>query len=237
MEKSKIKTMTITLVAIFTLIAITIGTTYAFFTYYRTGSKNQVILTGRIKLVFADGDNAINLTNQFPISDADAMSASFPYNQNDVELTDFTVTGYATGIELGYKLTAIAGSAVTGRNRMPDNKIKLYLTESHGQGEGSTTIQGFGYHSGSNYGALASTGNDGTDTGNGGEILLATGTVGENESVHNYVLRMWISDDVTISDTDSTATYCASANGCLYNKPVFSTLYYSLKLVVQDDMN
>ena len=128
MENSKRKRQTIILsiVAILVLIFVTTATTYAFFTYYRSGTKNQLLVTGRIKLTFTDGVNNINLTNQFPISDADAM-ATLPNMSGDIAEANFTVSGYAGGsIILQYNVYAIAGSTSNDRTRIPDNHIKLY---------------------------------------------------------------------------------------------------------------
>ena len=46
---------------------------------------------------------------------------------------------------------------------------------------------------------------------------------------------MWVNDTVTISDTDSTKTYCASASAeCTANggRAVYSDLFYSFKIRV-----
>ena len=84
------------------------------------------------------------------------------------------------------------------------------------------------------YGALVSEGNEGVDTGSNGEVLLAMGQVGTENTIHSYTMRMWISDTVTISDTDSEATYCASEEECNDSRSLFSDMYYTLKLRVQN---
>lgn len=234
-----VKKIILSVVVVFLLILAVTLTTYAFFTYSRTGEKNNQLVTGRIRLVFEDGENNINLTNQFPTADADAVL--FTSSGSDVAVTNFTVSGYAgSSVRLYYQVHALMGETVTGRNRMPDEHIKLYLTVDTNTADGADTglaeIQN-GYDAADatagTYGALASVGRE-TDTSNGGEILLALGQVGVDNSEHSYTLRMWISDDVTISDTDSTKTYCASDDECNDSRPIFSSMYYSIKLRVEN---
>ena len=46
--------------------------------------------------------------------------------------------------------------------------------------------------------------------------------------------RIVLSDTVTISDTDTNATYCASEEECSGTRNIFSDMYYSLKLRVEN---
>jgi len=222
------------------LLALAVGlTTYAFFSYYRTGEKNNQLITGKIRLVFEEGENNIKLTNQFPIADSEAILME--NNVKDVAVTNFAVSGYAgSSVNLYYQVKAIKGEEQTGGNRFPDEHIKLYLTyetnETDDTDTGLVEIQN-GFDTANSetgkYGALASAGGE-TDTNDGGEILLALGKVGVDNSIHSYTLRMWISDTVTISDTDNTKTYCAVADECVDSRNVFSTMYYSIKLKVEN---
>lgn len=45
-------------------------------------------------------------------------------------------------------------------------------------------------------------------------------------------MTMWVNESVTISDTDATATYCASSSQCQGGRSVYSDMYYSLKVNV-----
>jgi len=233
-KKQKIIFLGITVVLV--LISIFI-TTYAFFSYTRTGDRNT-IKTGKIYLNFSEGTNNLSLTNQFPIPDVEA------YNQEssgeEVTITDFTVTGYSTSSEpLNYKVSVVKGEIDSSRNRFPDDQVKLYLI-GETNGKGSLTIEnGYGTNDATQgiYGELISVGNDGIDTIDNGEVIIATGQVGKEEATHNYTLRMWISDQVTISDTNSAYTYCASQIECNDDRKIYSTMYYSLKVKVQNIEN
>lgn len=229
------KKIILSVVAIAVLLIMVTFTSFAFFNYYRTGAKNNSIVTGRIKLEFiTDDTNNINLTNQFPISDVEAIARTSA--DTEIVETQFKVTGYAGGsVSLEYSLSALAGDAVTGRKRMPDNHIKLYLQETHDAGT-VTIANGFGTADATTktYGAKASAGRGSTDTSSNGVIKLAEGSVGTTDTTHTYTLRMWISGDVTISDTDTTKDYCASTTQCSGDRNIFSTMYYSLKLRVEN---
>lgn len=234
-DENNKKTFVLVGIAIFLTIVAVMMTTYAFFTYVRAGSDDNVITAGNIKLVFEESGNNINLTNQFPTPDNEAYNIES--NGGEVAVTEFTVTGNADlPYILQYKISALKGDTESGMNRFPDNQVKLYLVGTS-DGKGSISIQN-GYDNANAstgiYGALASVGNNGTDTANNGEILLATGQVADVETVHSYTLRMWISDSVKISDTNSNYTYCASTSECNDNRNVYNTMYYSLKLKVEN---
>lgn len=231
------KKVILAIIAIVMLLSVLLTTTYAFFTYTKAGQKNNLLVTGSIKLQFTEGTNNINLTNQFPMTDEEAMG----YTPKDGEsaITEFTVGGHAgANTSLSYKVSAIKGDAESGRVRMPDEHIKLYLTAVNTNSVGEYEINpvfGQGDDATKTYGGLISAGGADTDTKDGGVITLATGTVGTAETLHSYTLRMWISDTVTISDTDAVATYCASETECeTTGKNIFSKMYYSLRLKVEN---
>ena len=233
-DSNKTKKSILLVIAVFVVITLVMLTTYAFFTYSRTGAQNNQIITGRIKLLFEDGSNNVNLTNQFPMTDREAIAQTS--SGTEIVLTDFTVSGYAgANTSLFYEVYALKGTAVTGKKRMPDNHIKLYLTvTTNNQGE-ANIVNGFSTQNATQgtYGALVSVGNEGVDTSLNGEVLLAQGQVGTENTEHNYTMRMWINNSVKISDTDTTAAYCAS-DECDDSRDVFSDMFYSLKLRVQN---
>lgn len=235
-EMNNNKKMTIILIGITVLLTLSavLVTTYAFFNYTRTGAPN-IMKTGKIDLIFEDGENNLNLTNQFPITDIEAYDKET--KGEEVTITDFTVTGYSTSSQpLKYKISAVKGNVESSKNRFPDNQVKLYLVgETDGKGS-FTILNGYNTSDTTNgvYGALASVGNNGVDTKDNGEIQLATGEVAKEETTHTYTLRMWISDTVKISDTESDFAYCASVAECNDDRKIYSTMYYSLKIKVEN---
>ncbi len=232
-NESRNKLTILLIIAIVLSIGAIALSSYAFFSYSHTGGNNT-ISTGKIKLKFTDSENNINIVNQFPISDNEAIS--MVSTDNEVVITDFTVTGYSTmNTPLKYKVSAVKGDDITNYNRMVDEHVKLYLV-AEDNNKGSITIKN-GYDIANTedniYGALASAGNNGTNVKDGGEIELAIGQLASDETTHNYTLRMWISDNVKISDTTTTYQYCASESECNDNRLVYKTMYYSLKIKVE----
>ena len=216
------------------LVSLIFLSSYAFFSYIRESNDN-VVSAGKIHLNFEENGDNILLINRFPMPDSEAYNMIA--NEGEVTNIEFNVTGYYTGGgTLGYKVSAVKGETVTDMNRFPDEHVKLFLTGKTND-FGSFTIQnGFDTEDGTNgkYGALASNGNSGVDTNNGGEIILATGQVAEEESIHTYNMKMWIDNNIKISDTESTYTYCASERECIDDRLVYSKMYYTLKLKVEN---
>ncbi|MBR3660522.1 MAG: BspA family leucine-rich repeat surface protein [Bacilli bacterium] len=102
------KKLIIFIIATLLLVAITIGVTYAFFSYTRTGSANT-ISAGRI--VFnSEQTDTISLTNAFPITRT--MAATDTTNTDDVVITISGDTTYEGGVE--YLVTAVDVSNTIG---------------------------------------------------------------------------------------------------------------------------
>lgn len=233
-SNNKVMFLILCITLILTIVGVLV-TTYAFFNYTRTGEANK-INTGNIKLTLNDTDNNINLTNQFPIADNEAYNTTS--NGMEVVITEFIITGFNTSKTntLQYVVKAIKGEVDDSKSRFKDSEVKLYL-DVNNNGKGTINVlNGYNTKDTANgiYGALASEGNDGIDTSNDGEITLAQGQVAKEETTHKYTLRLWISDKVNISDTESSYTYCATESECLDDRDVYSNLYYSLKIKVEN---
>ena len=191
------KQAVLSIVGIAVLVIAVVGVSFAFFTYSKTGTTNNVITTGSIAFEFKETSNGLSLTNQFPQSDAEGKTnKSFA----------FTVTGNipTTMQPINYSVYAIKGDVPSGyaeAKRLKNSEINFYATTTGG------TIQGgYGTATDPDYGAVVTSDID-TPTG----LLIATGTIpaSNSEVIHSYAITMWVNDTVTISDTD-TATYCAS---------------------------
>ena len=91
--KNYSNTKTGILIVIMVLIIITLGMTYAFFNYTRTGGAN-IIKVGQIEFATSQ-DNTINLTNVFPVS-SDNLDST---NSATVTININGSTTYSSGIE------------------------------------------------------------------------------------------------------------------------------------------
>ena len=72
-KSSKKKQIIITLVAIISLIVITVGVTYAFFNYAKTGTTDNTVKTGSITFLYTEVSGVgkgISLTEAYPVADS-----------------------------------------------------------------------------------------------------------------------------------------------------------------------
>lgn len=250
--KKNRNTILIILIAIIIIAGVSVGS-YAFFNYNRVGVNHRV-LTGKISIKFEEeADENIYLTNQFPIADSLAVTNSLKGASSDVAELSFQVKGKSS-VELPYTIYGIAGDTETGKNRFPDKYIVLYLTvntasqyQDHIMNELETRFFADGSDSDPIYygdyiseEAIFDEEPIIVDTSVANtKFEIGTGIIqSETEEVHNYTLRMWVGDIVTISDTDPDSTFCASTVACkTAGKPVYSTMYYSLKLKLEVNSN
>lgn len=236
MNNNSSKQLVLSIVGIAVLAIAVVGVSFAFFTYSRTGTSNNVITTGSINFSFEE-ENSLELVNKFPQEDADG--------KNNDKL-NFKVFGSISngGVDIAYDVYAIAGdvvytdangnivaSSATGakaRQRMVDDHIKVYVT-------GSTTATGDTLTVASPYDVGGVAGNSANGFKIASGVIKADGTT----HTHNYTLTMWVNSTVTISDTEA-ATYRASAVTAdtpaeekVNTNPVYSEQYYSLKIKVE----
>ena len=71
--KNNKKTVIVTLVAIISLIVITVGVTYAFFNYAKIGTTDNTIKTGTITFLYTEVSGVgkgISLTEAYPVTDS-----------------------------------------------------------------------------------------------------------------------------------------------------------------------
>lgn len=199
----------LSIVGIAVLVIAVVGVSFAFFTYSKQGTTNNVITTGSIAFEFTETTNGLTLTNQFPQTAEEGKT-------NDT--FDFKVTGNipTTMSPIAYTVYAVPGDAVADKTRMKNSEIDFYLTTTGG------TVE-----------TAYATGAPVTDAIDGAGLKIASGTIPASGSAveHSYSMTMWVNDTVTISDTDTTKTYRASATGT-GDRAVYSDLFYSFKVRV-----
>ncbi len=204
MNKSK-KTILIFLVLII-VIAVTIGVTYAFFNYTKVSTKSHSIIAGSINLTYNEETDTLSLTNAFPETKEEARL-------RDDNYITFTISGLNTSSkDINYEIDLIHGSEFTGKTRFEDNHLKFDLEETIG-GNTTLVVNNMSYQDLTNYLSIWVNHVD----GNTSSTITRT-----------YKLRMWISDSVTISDSDANASYTTSE---------YHNLYASIKVRVIGDFN
>ena len=185
-------------------IAIVGGVTYAFFNYSKTSTTNSELVTGDIYFNFTNESNGITLTNTFPETVEEARA------RTDNTFT-FDITGRNTSNKpIYYEIDIVDGDVPSGKtesNRILPEYLRFDLME------GETLVA-----NNVNYSELL-------------EQKIWVNTIDEETSsniTRNYTLRMWIDEDLLISDTDSEATYTTGA---------YKSLFASIKVKVVGDFN
>ena len=183
------KMMILSIIGIILLVAAVIGISFAAFSYSQTGSKENTITTGVIKMSYNNPTNGINITNALPTSDATGKALTGTNNVFDFTVTA-TITGTAT-INWGITATTTPGSSLT------DSYVKVYLTD---RGTGTSDTQIFAPKTVSSLTKTTSGNAYGAPTG---QYILTTGTY-TSTTTDNYRLRMWVADTYNVSGTSQT---------------------------------
>ena len=184
--KNKKKQIIITLIAIISLIVITVGVTYAFFNYAKEGTTDNTIKTGSITFLYTEVSGVgkgISLTDAYPVADSIGK-----VQVGEGKVFDFKVTSnISMNSNIGYQVTARKKTGST----LANSAVKVYLTEVNGT-EQELLL--------SKYSELSQT--DKVDISKYDERILYEATVPANTSNYekNFRLRMWVSDDTDFSD-------------------------------------
>ena len=186
-----------------TLLILAVGVTYAFFTY-ESGTKSDII-TGQIHMNYEE-TNTISLTGVFPETKEQALA-----RQDENGVFEFTITGRNTSkYPVYYEIDLLEGGLITGVTEssikiLPEH-VRIYLER-----DGEILIDGKTYNDWDNRRVFV-------------ETISANQT---NNIEHKYTLRMWIDENVTISDTNPNADYTPKE---------WNTAYTSLKVRVVGDL-
>ena len=184
--KNKKKQIIITLVAIISLIVITVGVTYAFFNYAKEGTTDNVVKTGEITFLYTEVSGVgkgISLTEAYPVADSIGK-----VQVGEGKVFDFKVTSnISMNSNIGYQVTARKKTGST----LANSAVKVYLTEVNGT-EQELLL--------SKYSELSQT--DKVDISKYDERILYEATVPANTKNYekNFKLRMWVSDDTDFTD-------------------------------------
>ncbi len=102
---------------------ITAGVTYAFYSYSKSGSTESTIRSGKVTLHYDEGGmQGISLSDALPMSDEQGKVQT--------QYFEFRITSDTTSFEIPYIITARKQGDVA--TRIPDENIKIYLTEVNG---------------------------------------------------------------------------------------------------------
>ena len=183
-KNNKNKQILFSVFGILSLLIITIGVTYAVFTYTKEGTTDNVVTTGTLKFLYTENNtngNGISITEAEPISDTKGKELV-----GDNNVFDFKVEGTNTGNEvIPYEVTLRKKATST----MGEDNIKVYLQDGIDQTELLTPTL---------YSKLVQTT---TDVGNNVEKSIYKGEVAGN--TNNYLktfrLKMWLDENADLS--------------------------------------
>lgn len=219
MDKKKSTGLLLSILGVVSLVLITTGVTYAFFSYTKEGETENTISTGTITFLYDELEGtgtSISIQDALPMSDTEGKALTGAGNVFTFKVTS-EVSGQAT---IPYQVTARMKDGST----LSQDQVKMYLTSTDTAGTNHTVNAD---------GSVKTFGELSTPTGltlpaGTVEKLIFDGTVNQASTYSSdFELRMWINgdEDSTLDVTDYSALeFKNTTDGTL----ITSTAYYSL---------
>ena len=210
---NKKKALILSIIGLISLIIVTIGITYAVFTYTKLGTTDNTVTSGTLKFLYTENTGVktgIKLTNALPISDTQGKALD-----GDNNVFDFSIEATNTGTEvIPYEVTLRKKNAST----LGEENVKVYLTDRT-ESQESSILEA------TKYSELIQTN---INVGNEIEKTIYNGTVngGEVSYRKDFRLRMWIdeqSNQDDINGKEFTAMVNVYANAELIPVPTAYT--------------
>ncbi len=195
-NNNKSKQILFSVFGILSLLIITIGVTYAVFSYTKEGTTDNIVTTGTLKFLYTENNtngNGISITEAEPISDTKGKELV-----GDNNVFDFKVEGTNTGSEvIPYEVTLRKKATST----MSEDNIKVYLQDGTDQTELLTPTL---------YSKLVQTT---TDVGNNVEKSIYKGEVlgNTNNYLKTFRLKMWLDESSNQNDINGKS-FTATVN-------------------------
>ena len=193
---SQTKRYIIPVIFVILLLIITVGLSYAMYTFTGSGTKENVIQTGHIVITFNDVNN-ISITNRYPETDSEGLSSIDTNSQ-----MTFTVTSDITGstkVNYALGITDIQEGAT-----LTQDYIKIYLKK------GNNVVAGFT----ENKGELISSFKPLYIENIMDSHVLLTDIISGSE-VHTYTLKAWIDENYKLPTDDDGYCYGFNQQGCV----------------------
>ncbi len=173
---SQTKRYIIPVIFVILLLVITVGLSYAMYTFTGSGTKENVIQTGHIVITFNDVNN-IKLQNRYPETDSEGLA-----NTDTNSQMTFTVTSDITGstkVNYALGITDIQEGAT-----LTQDYIKIYLKK------GNNVATGFTENKGELISSFKPLYIENVMTSH----VLLTDVISGSE-VHTYTLKAWIDEN------------------------------------------
>ena len=195
-EKLKNKKYLAAVLGIFGILIVTIGASYAFFSYSKNGLGKNTITTGGITFHYGESSRGISLSEAMPMTDAQGMAQT---NYFDFEVNSKT----QPGIIIPYTVTARVNSSAT----LDPSVIRIALTDQN-----DNEIESIKYFSQ----PASSTGKTWLEqyskvsVNQHIEKVVYEGEVPANTNNYtkDFRARIWIADDTNFAPIEVTKYYC-----------------------------
>lgn len=186
-DKDKRKNM-VFLLLLLSLITLTIGVTYASFTFFKEGLVENVLETGTVMLTYTEGKTGITLNEAYPMSDENGMLLTGVNN-----VFDFTVQAILSqDMTIQYEVSAIK-IPIVAEEALQDNEVKLYLEKMSDPETSYSKIM-----NPKNFTPRVTQSEIGSPIGS---MTLDQGSfTTKGTSLHHYRLRMWIDENTILSE-------------------------------------
>ena len=219
MENNK-KTLILSILGVLVLVIAVVGVSFAMYSFSATGTTENVIQTGSVSVKY-ENESEINLTNQYPMTDALGIAQEGENNVLEFDV-NATIAG-AINIQYDLALDQIAytdeeGNTVT---TLTDNDIKFVLIKT--VDGGTATYEQGSETEGVTFASVATNSEEAYDYID--SYVIDSGLFTETSSVH-YVLKAWLNEDYklpgqaslngTCSDGVSTTEAACTAAGATW---------------------
>lgn len=222
MENNNKKTLILSIVGILVLVIAVVGVSFAMYTFSGTGTKENVIQTGTVTMNF-DPDNNFEVTNKYPMSDAQGIAqtdskatfgvkATWGTSQMTIDY-DLGITNITPGATLNEDYIKVA--LLDGNNKVivgeknEDNSLKAGVTIKSLAGKAGTNnlIK---------------------------QYALTSGTITTSDTTDSYTILAYVSDKYVLpTDTaKSTIDNGGTAERNLTSKKTTASETFSFKVGV-----
>lgn len=203
MDKKKSTGLLLSVLGVISLVLITAGVTYAFFSYTKEGTTENTLTTGTIEFLYDENENVegngIAITDALPKTDSEGKNSTDSFSFKITSKTPSTAT-------IDYVVTARSYDAT-----LAADQVKLYLTNDN-TGSNKTVVSDVvqTYNQLPQLSTETITENVSVPN-NMDERVIFTGTVPVSQTLgytNNFVLKMWLkSDSANAGQADNRSPY------------------------------
>lgn len=208
-KKRQVVIAVIGLLGIFAIIS---GVAYAWFSYTRAGTKENVISSGRVKFLYTEGTNALSLTDAMPMTDSEGMDQA---NYFDFKVTADT----GKSLSIPYTVTIRVKDEADPTRQLSPDVVKVWLSDQSNNdlddGLGIKYFQDTNPSTRNGNFLLAYTDNIMNPSNKYNERVVYSGLVPAESTnyIKNFRLRMWIAEDTDFSPTEENVpAYCTDSS-------------------------